>query len=80
MDYKASSSMRDEYLWQVAAYSKAYSEMTNIVIDNHGCLRVDKETGIPEWKEWNRKEIDNGFEKFMCLNKLWWLENEKEKK
>jgi len=75
VDYKSSTSMREEYLWQVAAYSKAYEQNTNFKIDRHGCLRLDKVTGEPEWVEWTQSEIDEAFEKFLCLNKLWWLMN-----
>ncbi len=80
-DFKSSTSIRDEYVWQVSAYYKAYCEMgiKEGDIENWGCLRLDKLTGKPEWKEWTKDEVEEAFEKFRCLLNLWWLEKDSKK-
>ena len=74
-DYKASNAIRDDYLWQIAGYDKAYKEMGGEEIEQWGCLRLDKDTGIPEWKTWNADEIAVGFDIFSSIVELWWKVN-----
>lgn len=70
VDYKSSKGIYAGYQKQVAAYRQAYEEMTESVkgwgkighkIDGCGILRLDKELGLPFWKDtsknYERKRI-----------------------
>ena len=51
VDYKSSSAFRSDYVQQIAAYNVAFEELKTEEVNAWGCLRLDKETGLPEWKE-----------------------------
>lgn len=54
IDFKSSKDIYNEYIYQVAAYAQAYnSNKTNgkIYVEGIGILRLDKETGQPEYKD-----------------------------
>lgn len=55
IDFKTSKAVYDEHKKQLAAYRLAYNEMKDDdfgnYIENIGILRLDKETGEPEWKD-----------------------------
>ena len=55
IDFKASKGFYDEYAMQVSAYKYARMERQDIKIQGIGVLRLDKETGIPEWKDYTDK-------------------------
>ena len=74
VDFKSSTGIREDYVQQIAAYRVAHEEIGGEKIENTGCLRLDKITGLPEWVEYSLKDNDEAFEKFLCLLKLWWLE------
>lgn len=80
VDLKASKAIYDTYLMQVAAYKKAFEEQEGLAVSGIGILRLDKETGIPEFKEYTLAECELAFEKFMCLCRLWHLINGNKKK
>jgi len=51
-DWKTSKAIYDEYRYQVAAYAEGVAMMHGMTLPEHincGILRVDKETGLPEW-------------------------------
>lgn len=49
IDLKTSSRISPGFFIQVGGYALAYEEMTGDRINNAGILRLDKETGLPEW-------------------------------
>jgi len=49
LDFKASKGIYPEYRYQIAAYRKTVPEATAC-----GILRLDKETGLPEYKDTSR--------------------------
>lgn len=51
IDFKSSKGIYDGYAEQVAAYRHADSLATSVAADGCGILRLDKETGIPEFKD-----------------------------
>lgn len=51
IDFKSSKGFYDGYAEQVAAYRHADSLATSIAADGCGILRLDKETGVPEFKD-----------------------------
>jgi len=57
IDWKSAKGIYDEYLYQVAAYREAFNRTPELVkklggpIERSGILRLDKETGMPEWKD-----------------------------
>lgn len=51
IDFKSSKGIYDGYAEQVSAYRHADSLATSIAADGCGILRLDKETGIPEFKD-----------------------------
>lgn len=51
IDFKSSKGIYDGYAEQVAAYRHADSLTTSIPADGCGILRLDKTTGIPEFKD-----------------------------
>lgn len=48
LDFKTSTGIWDEYKYQLAAYWDAFDN-PDIEIESWGILRLDKETGLPEW-------------------------------
>jgi len=51
IDFKSSKGFYDDYVLQISAYRNAYGKNT----DGMGILRLDKETGLPEWKDYSQK-------------------------
>lgn len=68
VDFKASKGIYPEYQQQVSAYRHAADA------EGSGILRLDKETGDPEWKDITAShEID--FDVFCILVDLWWAKH-----
>jgi hypothetical protein len=67
IDFKTSNAIYSEYVMQVASYIKAYEENTGDIVEGSGILRLDKVTGMPEWVEFTKEEIELAFKKFKCL-------------
>ena len=67
IDFKAAKSIYPEYAYQVAAYRAC-----DPAIEGCGILRLDKETGYPEWKD-TSSTYEQDLEVFKCLVNLWWL-------
>jgi len=55
VDFKSSKAVYDEYKMQVAFYFEAYQREVE-PLDGAGILRLDKETGFPEWADFSQKE------------------------
>jgi len=73
IDFKTSKGIYDEYGLQTAAYRAAWNRMyPEQQVVGHGVLRLDKETGWPEWKDFS-ETFERDYEAFMCLVKFWWL-------
>jgi len=53
-------------LRQLSAYANAYEEMTKETIEGVGIIRLDKDTGLPEWKDYTDQR-DISFKMFLCL-------------
>ena len=67
IDFKSSSGIYPEMRYQVAGYRQTDKE-----IEGNGVLRLDKETGLPEWKDISDSyEIDVAI--FNHLTEIWWL-------
>lgn len=90
IDFKSSNAIYNEYFWQVAAYRECamngmYFENDKWIdskydIEGIGILRLDKNTGLPEFKsERTTEEQADDFDAFMCLCHLWWILNRNKK-
>ncbi len=66
IDFKSSKAIYDEYEFQLAAYLYAENEdkeeSNSYKSECFGILRLDKETGLPEWKDY--AEVKGGFVPF----------------
>lgn len=80
LDFKSSSAIWDTHLWQISAYKEAYEYISGESVEGLGILRLDKKTGMPEWKSYTLAEGKDAFEKFMCLCRLWHLLDKDKKK
>lgn len=67
LDWKTSNSMRVEYAWQVAAYIRAYEELTGQKIDDAFLVRLAKDSGDFEVRR--LRDIEAAFQGFLaCLS------------
>lgn len=73
IDWKSSRSIYDEMRYQVAAYRSAAGEC-----EGCGILRLDKETGYPEWVD-TSETYEQDLLVFNVLTDLWWLRNPKKR-
>lgn len=55
VDFKSSKAVYDEHKMQIAFYFEAYQREVE-PLDGAGILRLDKETGIPEWVDFSQKK------------------------
>lgn len=70
VDFKTSSGFYgDEYLYQLAAYWMAAPDEYDI--KQGGILRLDKTTGMPEWKVYDLDDLTRGWEIFRLLAKVY---------
>lgn len=65
IDFKTSKDIYKEYGYQIAAYATACG------VEHAGVLRIDKETGMPEFKDFT-ENIKNDYEVFELLVKLYY--------
>lgn len=87
VDIKTSNSLHKSYDLQLAAYVKAYEEMYNVKIDRTGILWLksakrgaSKQKDVIQGKGWELKPVDSieeNFELFQCVYKLFSIENPK---
>jgi len=54
IDFKSSKGFYDGYDQQIAAYRFAYEKEMKVEMDGMGVLRLDKETGLPEFKDYSK--------------------------
>lgn len=64
IDFKTSNNFYDDMKLQLSAYASAYMEMGlenghEVDMDGIGILRLDKETGIPEWRDYTKHFVDS---------------------
>jgi hypothetical protein len=74
IDYKSSKAIYDEMRYQVAGYRSAVGDC-----EGCGILRLDKETGYPEWVD-TSNTYDEDLSVFNLLTHLWWARNPKKHK
>jgi len=72
VDFKTSKQPRgnkpyEEWTYQLSAYSRCVEG-----VEGMGILRLDKETGYPDWYDLTAQR-EQAEEIFMCLLKLWYL-------
>jgi len=76
IDFKTSKALYDEYGRQVAAYAFLYEQTFKKKIDGIGVLRVGKEDGMPEWKDYtNRRQ--RFIDAYLLLVKYFYLEKKR---
>lgn len=67
LDFKASKGIYPEHTYQIAGYRQCQND-----VEGCGILRLDKETGYPEWKD-TSDTYKQDLKVFMTLAELWWL-------
>lgn len=76
IDFKTSSGFYSDMALQIAGYTGALIEMKNdkqvdYMPDGAGILRLDKETGKPEWKDYSEGVFDK-MRAYQLLVSAWW--------
>lgn len=66
IDFKSSKGFYSGYDMQVSGYRHAWEKMTSQLADGMGILRLDKITGLPEFKDYS-KVYDNKLNAFLRL-------------
>ena len=74
IDFKTSKAIYRDYYYQVAAYREAWNMQYNPEITASGILRLDKETGLPEFKDISKTHNDD-FEVFRCMTQLYYAKH-----
>lgn len=74
IDWKSSKGVYDEMRYQVSGYRSAVGDC-----EGCGILRLDKETGYPEWVD-TSETYDDDLSVFNILTDLWWARNPKKRK
>jgi hypothetical protein len=73
IDYKSSKGIYDEMRYQVAGYRSTFTD-----VEGCGILRLDKESGYPEWVD-TSDTYQNDLLVFNTLTSLWYLRNPKKR-
>jgi len=73
IDFKTSTGFYGGYDLQIAAYRHAYEEEMYIQMDGMGILRLDKKTGLPEWKDYS-KVYEQKKDAFIHLVNFWYAD------
>jgi hypothetical protein len=76
IDLKTSSGIYDEYAMQIAAYRYAYAQRFDVPIEGMGILRLDKQTGKYEWREYSEREYRKALKMFGHVCRYWHLKND----
>lgn len=71
IDFKSSGGFWDSYRLQIAAYRLAAEEGGEIT-EGTGILRLDKETGLPEFKDYSER-YERDRESFLKLSEFYYL-------
>lgn len=77
IDLKTSKGIYEEMILQLAIYRYMWENLYKTKIDGMGILRLDKETGDFEFKEYNNEEYKKAVKMFLLLSKYWHLKNQK---
>lgn len=72
IDFKSSKGFYDGFDMQLAAYRVGAAELGEQT-EGCGILRLDKETGIPEWKDYTDKQ-NNAEAAFLALLRFYYLQ------
>ncbi len=70
IDFKTSSGFYDTFGMQIAAYANAARKMGHD-IEGCGVLRLDKKTGLPEWRDYSHR-MDRDYNAFLHLLDYWY--------
>lgn len=71
IDVKTAKGIYDTMPLQVAAYDFAFREENQTDTDGTGILRLDKETGEPEFVMWDAKETEGHLKEFLHWAKIY---------
>jgi hypothetical protein len=74
IDFKSSKGFYDGFDLQIASYTYLYNSMeaSTVKVNHCGILRLDKETGLPEFKDYS-KNLDRKYEAFLKLVDFYYL-------
>ncbi|XP_049847920.1 uncharacterized protein LOC126304981 [Schistocerca gregaria] len=75
LDWKTSNAIRNEYALQVAAYAKAYEEMTGTPIDRAAVVRFNKK-GSPTYEVKTVHNLEEAFDAFCSVLHIWQMTNQ----
>jgi len=70
LDWKSSKDFYREMRIQTAAYRGAWSDAIGHKLDGHGVVRLDKETGLPFFKDYS-KYFDDDWREFLLSKELY---------
>ena len=72
LDYKTSKAVYDEYYMQCSAYREAHNETAvDQKVSASAILRLDKETGMPEFDDCSGRDHDLDFARFKALTEYY---------
>ncbi|NHZ85784.1 MAG: hypothetical protein GWP19_07875 [Planctomycetia bacterium] len=71
IDFKSSKGFYDGYDLQISAYRAAAEKIDKIKYDGMGVLRLDKETGLPQYKDYSNI-YENKLEAFIKLTDFYY--------
>ncbi|MCD6371520.1 MAG: hypothetical protein J7L39_02270 [Candidatus Aenigmarchaeota archaeon] len=80
IDIKSSSGIYAEFPLQVASYDYAWKCMTGKTTEGIAVLRLDKETGMPEFKYWDIKQANDYLNEFGLWCLIWHIRNERKER
>lgn len=74
VDFKSSKAhYPSDHAMQLGAYDLAFREQTGNKVEKYFIVRLDKETGLVDPKEYSREEVESGGRRFLALLSYWWL-------
>ncbi len=71
LDWKTSKRLYTDYIIQIGAYGELWFENYDQPIDRYHLVRFDKETGVPEHKEFSSHEIIPARDAFLRLREVY---------
>lgn len=78
IDFKTSNGFYDTFGMQIAAYGEA-SKAWGVEIEGGGILRLDKTTGLPEWRDYSHR-MARDYAAFLHLLDFWYSVSERKLK
>lgn len=74
VDFKSSKAhYPSDHAMQLGAYDLAFRERTGNKVEKYFIVRLDKETGLVDPREYSREEVEIGGRRFLALLSYWWL-------